>query len=72
MIQWSFWGNYLHHFEFFFNKVSWFCSTCFFMVIMPFDLWQATRPFQHECTRLRFLDFNISSTPHDLILKQIH
>jgi hypothetical protein len=29
----------------FFNRVTWPWSTCFFMVVMPLDLWYTIGPF---------------------------
>jgi hypothetical protein len=30
-----------------FNKIKWLKLTCFFMVVMPLNLWYAIRPFLH-------------------------
>jgi hypothetical protein len=31
----------------FFNKIEWLGLTCFFVVVMPLNLWYAIKPFLH-------------------------
>ncbi len=47
MIKWASWARLATSSNNFFSKEKWLDSTCFFIVVVPLNLWYAMRPFLH-------------------------